>query len=346
VIIQETGPSPTVHAAGRPAEIGRALGVAGREAAHRHLVLSGAWAVCRAFVGSGRLMALDAAARQSCPDVVAEIEGLADGLALPFPEVFAWICRGDLPDVLWPAPADAGAEGCTTVAWRDAAGGGMLAHNEDGDPALRNSVFLARVEPADAPAFTAFCYPGSLPGHAFAWTDAGLVMTINNIRAAARPGRGVPRIARARAVLAARTLAEARTILEASPAAGAYHHLLARPGEGLLGLESAADGNARDPGTAGFAHANHALWSAPADQRITPSSAARQVRANTLLANWPPRPGPDDLARVLDDRTNTALPILRTDPGDPDGEITLGRLTATLTADQLTIEARLFNGSP
>jgi len=345
VIIQETGPSPTAHAAGGPVEIGRALGVAGREATHRHLVPSGAWVACRAFVGSGRLAALDAAARQSCPDVVAEIEGLADGLALPFPEVFAWICRGDLPGVLWPAPADAGAEGCTTVAWRDAAGGGMLAHNEDGDPALRDSVFLARVEPADAPAFTAFCYPGSLPGHAFAWTDAGLVMTINNIRAG-HPGLGVPRILRARAALAARTLAEARTILETGPAAGAYHHLLARPGEGLLGLEITADGNACDPGAAGFAHANHALWRTPTDQVITPSSAARQACADTLLAGWPPRPGSDELTRVLDDQSNAALPILRTDPDDPDGEITLGRLTATLTATHLNIEARLFNGFP
>jgi hypothetical protein len=339
--IAATGDAPTLHAAGDPAAIGRALGVAGREAAHRHLVPSAAWAACRAFVGSDRLTALEAAARAHTPAALAEVAGLAEGLALPFPEVFAWMCRGDLPGVLWSAPPDAGAEGCTTVAWRDGAGGGVLGHNEDGDPALRDSVFLARIAPDDAPAFTAFCYPGSLPGHAFSWTDAGLVMTINNIRAA-RPGLGVPRILRARAALAAPTLAHARAVLKTGPVAGAFHHLLARPGEGLLGLETAAEGSARDPGAPAFAHANHALWSRPADQIVTPSSGARQARADALVAA---RLARDDPARVLDDRADPDHPIRRSDPADPDGEITLGRMTARLAPDRLSIDAVLFKSA-
>ncbi|MQX35204.1 C45 family autoproteolytic acyltransferase/hydolase [Roseospira navarrensis] len=329
-----------MHTAGDPAAIGRALGVAGVNAFHRRIKPSRAFTACAAFVGSDRLAALEAAARTHTPAALAEVAGLAEGLALPFPEVFAWMCRGDLPGVLWPAPPDAGAEGCTTVAWRDGAGGGLLAHNEDGDPTLRDAVFLARIEPDGAPAFTAFCYPGSLPGHAFTWTDAGLVMTINNIRAG-RPGLGVPRILRARAALAAHTLAEARSLLENGPIAGAYHHLLARPGEGLLGVETAAEGCACDPGPAAFAHANHALWSRPVDQVVTPSSAARQTRAETLLRTWPARPTSDHLRGVLDDRADPALPIRRTDPADPDGENILGRLVATVTAADLQIDAGL-----
>ncbi|MBB4287476.1 C45 family autoproteolytic acyltransferase/hydolase [Roseospira goensis] len=337
-----TGAEPTVFAAGSPTDIGRALGAAGRAATHARLVDTRAWQAAAAFVGSDRLAALEAATRRHHPAVAAEIEGLAEGLGLAFGPVFAWACRGDLPGVLWPVAPDAGADGCTTVAWRDGAGGGVLAHNEDGAPALRGGVVLARVEPDDAPAFTAFCYPGSPAGHAFAWTDAGLVQTVNNIRAV-RPGLGVPRIVRCRAALAGRTLAEARALLEAGPAAGAFHHLLARPGEGLLGLETAAEGTAADPGGPTVLHANHALWGAPDDQIVTASSAARQARIAALAATtWPSPPAETDLARTLDDRADPAFPVFRTGPTDTDGEATLGRLVARVTADSLVCSATLF----
>jgi len=337
-------PPPTVAAAGAPRDVGVALGRAGQEAFHRHIVPSQAFAACLAFVGSDRLAALDGAARTYHPVILDELEGLAEGLDLPRAHVFAWLCRGDLPGVLWPAKPDAGAEGCTTVAWRDDAGGGRLAHNEDGDPTLAEAVFVARIEPDGGPAFTAFCYPGSLPGHAFAWTDAGLVMTINNIRAA-RPGLGVPRIVRCRAALAAGSLAEARDILTAAPAAGAFHHLLGCPGEGLLGLEVGPDGARQDPGRTAFAHANHALWGCAAAQVITPSSAARQDRAQTLMARWPTMPDASDLTAVLDDTDDVGLPILRRDPADPDGEVTLGRLVAHIEAGRLSIDGRLMSSA-
>jgi len=344
IVLDGTDP-PAVAAAGSPRAIGHGLGRAGRAAFHRHILPSRAFAACAAFVGSDRLAALEAAMRAHHPAVAAEMEGLAEGLALPFDEVFAWQCRGDLPGVLWPASPDAGAEGCTTVAWRDRAGGGRLGHNEDGDPALADSVFLARIEPADAPPFTAFCYPGSLPGHAFAWTDAGLIMTINNIRAAS-PGRGVPRIVRCRAALAARSLTAARLTLTAAPAAGAFHHLLAAPGDGLLGLEVGPDGAHADPGGRAFAHANHALWGGAVEQVVTASSAARQARADALVRHWPAVPTEADLEGVLDDATDVAFPIARRDPADPDGEITLGRLVVHVTADALTIRAGLVAPIP
>lgn len=341
ITIVDGADAPTVRAAGSPHAIGLALGRVGADAFHRHIRPSCAFAACVAFIGSDRLNALEATARTHHPTLWIELQGLAEGLGLPVDEAFAWLCRGDLPGVLWPAKPDAGAEGCTTVAWRDNAGGGRLAHNEDGDPALAEAVFLARIEPEGAPAFTAFCYPGSLPGHAFAWSDAGVVMTINNIRAG-RPGLGVPRIIRSRAALSARSLAEARRILTAVPAAGAFHHLLACPGEGLLGLEVGPEGAHEDPGAQAFAHANHALWGRAVEQVVTPSSATRQARADGLVGGWPDSPSDTDLERVLDDTADSALPILRRDPADTDGEVTLGRLVAHLDGAGLTIHAGLF----
>lgn len=344
------GAAPTVHAAGPPEAVGRALGEAGRIAVHAHLVPSAPWARAQAFVGSDRLAALEAATRHHAPAVWAEITGLATGLGLPHAAVFAWVCRGDLPGVLWPAgpTAGPGAEGCTTVAWRDGAGGGLLAHNEDGDPALAGAVFLARVTPETGPAFTAFCYPGSPPGHAFSWTDAGLVQTINNLRLV-RPALGLPRLVRARAVLSAPSLAAARQRLEETgPGAGGFHHLLACPGEGLLGLEVTPAGCIADPGDRPtLVHANHVLWTAPGAtqpvaQVVTASSAARQRRAEALVAGWPACPDVGDLMAVLDDEADSALPIRRTDPSDPDGEVTLGRLTARIGPESLICTAHLF----
>src|SRR5690606_24717489 len=99
---------------------------------------------------------------------------------------------------------------------------------------------LAKVAVEGGTAFTAFIYPGSLPGHTFACTAAGLVQTVNNVRPLAG-GAGVPRMVLARAVLDTGGLDEAITLLRTSPRAGAFHLTLARAGDDrLLSVEFTA----------------------------------------------------------------------------------------------------------
>lgn len=304
-----------LSARGTPREVGRALGAFGAERLRRLVMPTPYWARTVALAGSDRVRAMEAAARAHLPTVVEEMEGLAEGLGLPFDQVFTWCCRGDLRDDV--------PEGCTTVMVPGQPR--VIAHNEDGGPEEINDCGLLRAEPEGAPGFVAFLYPGSVPGTAFGVNAAGLVVTVNNIRAAAKPP-GVPRMALGRAMLACRTLDEAVALIRAVPRAGGFHFAMAQAEDDrLLSVEFTGAQVSVEVVTAPTAHANHLIHGAMAGQaqRITESSADRQARADALL------PGTAPLA-ALQDTAGPGLPILRRDPADPDEENTIVTLVATV----------------
>lgn len=288
-------------------DFGRALGRWGAEACHRHLVRSDAWASIMACRDLPEIPAMRALLHQVFPWIEDELAGLAEGLELPPDEVFLWNCRGDL----WSLAPD----GCTTVLAPR-----RLSHNEDGDPGFAGACGLIDAHPDDAPAFVSFAYPASLPGHTFAVNDAGLAMTVNNIRAR-RTGAGMPRMILTRALLAAGSIPEAVSILRANPRMGAFHLGLGQTGESQTwSVEfSRAAVSVRPVSHTPMMHANHALHGAQADlpQVITDSSARRQARGEALLAQ-----GAEALA-ILADTGDAAEPILRRSPDDTDQENTL-----------------------
>jgi hypothetical protein len=260
------------------------------------------------------------------PRIMAELDGLAEGLDLPFDEIFAWNCRGDL---LASVP-----DGCTSLLYPGPVP--VLAHNEDGLPVLRGHCGIVEVSPEDAPAFVAFCYPGSIPGHTFAATSAGMVQTVNNLRlTGVRAGgrEGLPRMALGRAVLAARDVAAAVDLLRAFPAAGGFHFALA-DAQGIWSVEFGDGALALAPVATPSAHANHALH-LDLPQRITASSRDRQDRAEALLTE----------GRALDillDRAGPGLPIHRSEADDPDEENTLG--TAILRVEAGAVDWAVHDG--
>ncbi|MCH7941986.1 MAG: peptidase C45, partial [Proteobacteria bacterium] len=207
--------------------------------------------------------------------------------------------------------------GCTTVMLpRETEDGtAIIGHNEDGGADLAGLCFLCRVEPADGPddgpGFTAFCYPGMLPGHAFGVNRLGLVQTINNIRPHDLT-LGVPRHVISRAVLDCRTLDEAVALLQRKGRAAGFHHALAQAGDPrLLSVEAPASGCAVIEVESPLAHANHLLADCygTLERDYQPSSDARQERADAMIRTGA-LAGGDPLA-ILFDRANAALPILR-----------------------------------
>lgn len=295
--------------AGNAHEFGRALGLAGRVSAQRHLPGSDYF---RMITGSSHAQAvarMASATRARFPQIWAEIEGLAEGLDMPVDAVFAWNCRGDL---LARVP-----DGCTTVMVPgDEA---VLAHNEDGLPFFRGACFIAEAAPQDAPGFRAFCYPGSIPGHTFAFTDAGLAQTVNNIRLVGVEPE-IPRMVLGRAVLAAQTPAEAIAILRDNTQSGGFHFALSSIRDRrILSVEFGGGEVSVVEITKATAHANHALHHGhgTAHQIITRSSGDRQARADHLLAH-----GAKPLV-ILRDSGGSGLPIRRDAHDDPDDENTL-----------------------
>lgn len=302
-----------LHISGPPREVGRALGLWGRGAVHDRICQHPLWREVTDPRHHGRLEAMSARTSRDFPSITEEIAGMAEGLGLPFEEVFAWNCRGDL---LASVP-----DGCTSLVYPGPAP--LLAHNEDGLPFLRGTCGIVEISPEAAPAFVTFCYPGSIPGHTFAATSAGMVQTVNNMRLTG-VGKGLPRMVLGRAVLAEGSVAAALAMLRAHPAAGGFHFALA-DAQDVLSVEFGDGAVSARALSAPFAHANHALH-LDRPQRITASSRDRQMRADALLEG-------QDALTILRDEAGPGLPIHRGAPDDPDEENTLATALLRIEAD-------------
>ena len=313
-------------ASGSRREIGQTLGNQGRKAVHERLVQSEIWRQVIAEHHDPVLSRIAENVRQLYPGSFSELEGLADGLELPFRDVLAWNCRGDL---LASVP-----DGCTTV---QLPGNEItIAHNEDGLPFFRGSCFIADVHPSDGPGFWAFCYPGSIPGHTFAWNDARLVMAVNNLRLFGFQAE-TPRMVLCREVLGAKTIDEAVRKLEDSPNCGGFHMSLAKVGDPRLrSVEFGAGKASVRRITKASIHANHGLHHCHKDQLVTQSSNDRQATGSMLLKVQNP-----DSLKILRATTGPGHPIWRDAPDDPDNENTLATSVFSVSNDGLNWE--IFN---
>ena len=319
-----SGPAlPVVSARGDARAVGRAIGKASASALRDVVPATGRFrALVREWRGTDRLRALEAAARTAWPRYVQEIEGIADGAGVPFETVFLWNCRGDFPWGEDPARRS-DAAGCTTLLIPPRGGrAGLIAHNEDDDPALHGHCGIVDARPDDAPGFVSFFVPGLLPGHTFAVNRAGLVHTVNDVVPEDRI-IGVPRHIVCRAVLDCRRLDDAVARIRDTSRASGFHHNLGCAGDGrLLSVEAPANGCAVVEADAPRVHANHLLHPqfAHVPQVIAPSSRSRQIRAEVLVAGGALERG--DPLSVLGD-VGGRLPIRRREKGAGDPGFTL-----------------------
>lgn len=299
-------------------EIGLAMGRWGAAACRRHLLSSAAWAQVMAHRDHPGIPTLQSLLHRHFPWIERELAGLAEGLELPYEDVFLWNCRGDL----WAMAPD----GCTTVLAPQ-----RLSHNEDGDPGLAGACGMAKIRPIDAPAFVSFLYPGSLPGHTFAVNQAGLAVTVNNIRAQRARAEGLPRMVLTRALLGTQSPAQAITLLRDHPRMGAFHLGIGQAGaHGTFSVEFSQAAVSVQPVRQGRRlHANHAVHEAqqPLAQVVTASSSRRQARGESLLGE---DASPLD---ILADTGDAQEPILRRSAADTDQENTMATADIDLSGD-------------
>ncbi|MFT4067459.1 C45 family autoproteolytic acyltransferase/hydolase [Paraburkholderia sp.] len=319
---------------GEPYEIGYRLGEIARPVFADYMAQSAAWQAVRRWRGAPFVQTLRDAARAHFPALLAELDGMAAGLGWAAEDVFLWNCRGEL---IHNAP-----DGCTTLAAIEG-DTRFIAHNEDGDPFLRERCAVLDVRPNGRPGFVSFYYPGSLPGHTFAASRAGLAQAINNLRIRT-PIAGVPRMILARAVLDAHSLDEALQILRGAPSASGFHHTLGCAGDArLFSVEASARRCSVQPAEKLSGHANHMIHPGceAEPQIVTESSRDRQSRVNALLpalAGAGPLPAAA-LLDVLRDRAPSGLPIYRDDPHDPDDENTLATALFEISSTGVSMKA-------
>ncbi len=330
---------PLVSIAGDPYDIGVALGRqsgAGLatllESAQRYRRLRETWR------HSSRLKALETAARAAYPQYVRTVEGIADGAEMKFEDVFLWNCRGDLPDEH--DSDSAGTVGCTSVLLPgDGSRDAMIGHNEDGEREFEGHCFLAKITPSEGVGLTSFCYPGLLPGHAFAVNAFGLVQTINHIRAADFQV-GIPRHFITHAVISSRSLDDALSVLRRRDRASAFNHNLMQAGDSrVMSVEAPASGCDALTVSAPYAHANHLLRFPGHAQTVTPSSHDRQRRADSLLSEG----AFSDPLTLLTDQEPGAWPICRKSRSGSDTGYTLA--TALFSAGAHAVTWRVYGNS-
>jgi hypothetical protein len=211
---------PLVEVQGSYREIGRGIGSAMGRTIRDYLESSRDYPRCVAFARERgpELERLLLSTRRRFPHLVEELQGMADGLGVPFLELFAYNCRSET------ALLERG-DGCSTLVLRS--GDRMiLAHNEDGDDRNVGRMFLAKVRAPSGITFLAYVYPGLLPGNGPGLNDRGIVQTTNYIQPRVL-APGVPRYFVGRAVLESKTLEAAVALATEDGRAFPWHHNLA-----------------------------------------------------------------------------------------------------------------------
>jgi hypothetical protein len=314
-----------IEIAGTPYEIGVQLGRHAEGVVKGYLVATPAWNGVMAFRDDPRILTAKALVEAHFPRYWQELNGLSHGLGLPFDDVFAWNCRGDV----WAMAPD----GCTTVQLPGPRP--VVAHNEDGHAGLRSRCAVALIRSEGGRSFSAFVYPASLPGHTFAVTDAGLVQTVNNIRSQ-RAGEGLPRMVLTRAVLDCDGIGDALRLLRGARRAGAFHLSLAQAGDPrIVSVEFTHASCSAVEVERPCCHANHLVHpdTRGEAQIATESSRSRQRRGDEIVDSI--GEGELDPLAVLWDRVNPALPVYRESPDDPDDENTLATAVFEIGTDSV-----------
>jgi predicted choloylglycine hydrolase len=229
------GGYPFIDVSGSHHEIGRHIGSAMRDSIRGHLRYSEDYSNSVGFLegkGKGDIDVLLSNARTHFPQLIEELEGMAEGLEIDFMNLFAFNCRSEIRMLQEPP-------GCSTLALRDG-DRAILLHNEDGSDLNIGRMFVARVTPPSGVTFLAFVYPGLLPGNGPGFNEMGIAQTTNYIRPR-MVAEGIPRYFISRAILEAKSLGEAVDLATSGPRAFPFHHNLVSLDEGrILSVETAA----------------------------------------------------------------------------------------------------------
>lgn len=303
------------RSAGDPRERGAAVGDAFAEPIARSLDFY------RGFLGRRGIRAEDLprllgpyrdAAVATLPDLVAEIDGLAEGAGAPWWDLFTLNAFEELePTLALSAPT----ERCTAFA---VAGpeGTILAHNELWYAGDAGNVGVVVAEPAAGPWFASPTVATCLP--AVGMNGAGVAQAIMSLTAD-DDTVGVPRVLVSRHGLQSADIDDGARRAAIPGRAGGYGHLFAERGGRAATVETSATGVAVLEGAT--AHTNHYLdptlaASAPA---ATTGSVARLDRVRALIREREPS-GPEDAMAILADHGRTGPETICLHPEDGEGD--------------------------
>ena len=227
-------------------------------------------------------------ARGVVPELVDEIEGLAEGAGISYQEALMLNCFEEV----WPA------EACVSMVH-----GRFFLHAEQWY-AGHSAIGVVEGRPIDGPAFLSPTCVGFLP--AVGLSSAGFAQGIDSL-ATTDDRVGVPRVLVSRRALGAGDVDDAVAAACLEDRAGGYAHLLATIGSSLVVETTATRCEVLHDVTA---HTNHVLAPSLRSATEPPSrgSLARLARAEELLDTSPPA-DLEDCARLLSDHVGGSQTI-------------------------------------
>jgi hypothetical protein len=283
----------------------------------------------RTPAGRARYQRLVALHRSRYPEFFSELEGVAEGAAVPFEKLFLINLRGEYRRFT-SGDVEFGCSTCSLVSSDTAAFG----HNEDGLALYRGQTYLVKAGPQDKPVFVAFCYPGFLPGNAFGYNDAGICFSANNVQPF-RAREGVGRHFIARSLLESRSLPEAIAAVHPPDRAYGFNYTIGSLRERrIVNVEVTPDDVAVTEIRGPYFHANHYVELGTVEQEIAESSRKRYQRGTRCILEDRVK-SKEDILTVLRD-VEGPLPILR-DGSPPDPFVTLATAVFDLRGRKLTI---------
>jgi hypothetical protein len=337
-----------ITAEGSPFDFGNQIGTAVRETVHQISIHNEEFRAAEdKWMGSSYVDQMIQRTTKAFPDLIQELQGLAQGMQIDFERAFLWNCRGDLrwPDNISAKMAAELSEGCTSLLLpKSNSGKSVVAHNEDGSADYNGHCFWLQASPENGPQFESFLYPGMIAGHSMGANAAGIIQTINNIRVHDLK-IGIPRHFICRAILACWNMEQVFALLKRTDRASGFHHNLAdATTRQLYSVEAPASGTViREVAGTPSAHANHLIYPEfeAIPQSITTSSKVRQIRADELL-HASTNAAPDPKQILLESKSGFEILRQPNDRGDDYGQ-TLA--SGIFSIQDTTIDIELLHGN-
>lgn len=187
------------------------------------------------------------------PHILEEIRGMADGAGLHFDVIWAMCIKSEL------GALDDEPDGCSTI-FTENQGQKWLFHNEDGNDAYRDVMFVLKASPPSGVTYLSLVYPGIITGNGPSLNRHGILQTTNYI-GSTQSEVGLPRYILGRAVLEAKDLKEGIDIITMEHRAYPYHHNLGSLAEKrYISLETTPVAWQMEEPRSTFCHTNHLLY--------------------------------------------------------------------------------------
>lgn len=235
--------------------------------------------------------------RRLFPQLVEELEGMAEGAGVPFDEIALFAADEEVTEYF-----GAHRDKCTSAAVRSS-GRMFLLHNEDYLRRYMGQMVIVRAEPSDEPSFMSLCYPGMHPGSSSGFNEHGIAFGNDSLNF--RPkSAGLPKNFIFRRLLECRRAVEVKKVLATGPLVVAYGITFVSADENRGGFferigRQCVQTRMEDAGR--ICHTNHALSPVITDkgERVTWSSRLRLDAVDHLLAKAGSKPSLSDLEKTL-----------------------------------------------